>query len=94
MAKVGNTLQCPHCGGFLIEPIFDLDYVALLIGIHRHTLVHFLGSGPGKTWEKRYRFFRGSRRKRVLFASEVQELQKHFIRKTRRREPLVVEEKG
>ncbi len=81
-----NVLRCPGCGHFLVEPIFDLAYTAAILGIRESTLRNFLSTGPGKTWEARYRFF-GNNRKRVLFISEVQALQRHYVRRTRRVTP-------
>ncbi len=79
-----NIIQCPHCKGFLVEPIFDLDYTATLLGIKVTTLRRFLSTGPGKNWPPRYRFLGTTVRKRVLFLSEVRVLQQHFVRATRR----------
>ncbi len=84
------TLDCPRCGERLllpVEPIYDLQFVAALFCISVNTLKAYLSRGPGKAWEARYRFFGGHGRKRVLFASEVRAIQKHFVRKTRRHSP-------
>ncbi len=79
-----GVMTCSKCGERLLlpcEPIYDLNFVAALLSISIGTLKNYLSKGPGKHWEARFRFFPGGSRKRVLFASEVRAIQRHFVRK-------------
>ncbi len=78
-----TTLHCPRCEWDFympIQPVYDLKFVAALIGVRPKTLVKFLIDHK-EEYPKRYRWYSHQLRVRVLFAEEVQRIQKHYIRR-------------
>ena len=77
------TLHCPRCEWDFympIQPVYDLKFVAALIGVRPKTLVKFLMDRKVE-YPRRYRWYSHQLRVRVLYAEEVQRIQKHYIRR-------------
>jgi hypothetical protein len=74
-------LHCPRCDWDFympVQPVYDLKFVAALLGIKHQTLLRHL---QDHKYPRRYRWYSHQLRVRVLYAEEVQRIQKHYIRR-------------